>query len=154
LPRIEEIGPIVADLRDTVRLSRSRRRRSELDRTDESRYLPNLAQLPDSGDRPMTAVRWLTTITVLIGMLPAPAHGEDIARQGQQALEKEEYDKAIAAFTTAIETNPKDAASYRGRGDAYRKLDKLDRALAEQLPIALNRRVWKRRSRIGWRPPL
>lgn len=58
---------------------------------------------------------------------------EDFARQGEQALKKEDYKKAIALFTKAIKANPKYAANYRGRGDACHCNPEMLNAAIEQL---------------------
>ncbi|MGH7227416.1 MAG: tetratricopeptide repeat protein, partial [Gemmataceae bacterium] len=66
----------------------------------------------------MVSIRWLCVATSVF-LLSARADAEDFARQGQQALERNDPNQAIACFSKAIQANPKDAASYRGRGDAY-----------------------------------
>src|SRR6185437_2265581 len=70
-------------------------------------------------------------IVAIALVLPSFARGEDFYQQGQQALEKKEYDQAIACFTKAIQTNPRHAASHRGRGDAFLQKDQYDKALAD-----------------------
>lgn len=78
----------------------------------------------------MASIRWLGVATCVF-LLSSFAAAEDFARQGQQALEKNDPNQAIACFSKAIQANPKDAASYRGRGDAYLQLGKFDPALAD-----------------------
>ena len=78
----------------------------------------------------MVSLRFVGTVAIAL-LLPALALAEDFSQQGQQALKKEDYERAIACLSKAIEANPKDAASYRGRGDAYLQKDKFDQALAD-----------------------
>jgi tetratricopeptide (TPR) repeat protein len=79
----------------------------------------------------MASVRWVCAVVFAL-LLPSLALGEsDPYQQGRQALEKKDYDEAIACFTKAIEAHPKHAASYRDRGDAFLQKSKYDKALAD-----------------------
>lgn len=63
---------------------------------------------------------------------PSPLFGQSSPfEQGKEALEQEDYDFAIAAFTEAIQVNPKHAKSYAERANAYGKNGDLDRAIAD-----------------------
>jgi tetratricopeptide (TPR) repeat protein len=46
-------------------------------------------------------------------------------------LNNEQYDKAIGAYTEAIQRNPKFSLAYIGRGDVYLAKNDYDRALAD-----------------------
>jgi TolB-like protein len=50
---------------------------------------------------------------------------------GMNALERNDYDKAIAEFTEETRSNPKDAATYNNRGYAYIMKGELDLAIAD-----------------------
>ena len=100
-----------------------------LDLTGHKRYFRRPEQSLRWRGRIIPSIRSNYLITLL--MLSGIACGEDFSRQGQDALEKNEYHKAIAAFTNAIEANPKGSENYRGRGDAYLQINQIDRALAD-----------------------
>jgi tetratricopeptide (TPR) repeat protein len=69
---------------------------------------------------------------VSLAMLLSPlTRGEDFARQGKDALEKKDYDKAIADFTEAIKVNPKDTAKYREGASAYEARKCCDKAISD-----------------------
>jgi tetratricopeptide (TPR) repeat protein len=86
-------------------------------------------------------------IVVLIGMLSYPVFAGSIIEElknvlrsynpnthygkGSSYSDGEDYDKAIAEFTKAIEENPKDEESYRERGIVYRKKGDYDKALKD-----------------------
>jgi tetratricopeptide (TPR) repeat protein len=83
---------------------------------DSSSWLPSFA---DSEDQP-------------------PDHEEKddpvvdmLCLKGMEALGKGDFTKAIAAYTKAIERDPKYAFSYIGRGDAYLASGDFDRAIAD-----------------------
>jgi TolB-like protein len=52
-------------------------------------------------------------------------------QMGMNALERNDYDKAIAEFTEEIRSNPKDAATYNNRGYAYTMTGELNLAIAD-----------------------
>lgn len=51
--------------------------------------------------------------------------------KGLMALSEGQYDKAIAAYTSAINRDPKYSFSYVGRGDAYAAKGEINRALSD-----------------------
>ena len=56
---------------------------------------------------------------------------EEYLHRGDAYFEKEEYDKAIAEFSRAIELDPNYAEAYYKRGVAYLRKDKYDEAIAD-----------------------
>jgi tetratricopeptide (TPR) repeat protein len=56
----------------------------------------------------------------LLCLAPSLAYGVgDHFKRGKEALDKKDFDKAIASFTAAIRDNPKDAHAYFFRGEAH-----------------------------------
>jgi tetratricopeptide (TPR) repeat protein len=51
--------------------------------------------------------------------------------QGMQYFQKKEYDKALAAYSRAIELQPDLVQAYANRGAVYNRLGKYDRAIAD-----------------------
>src|SRR5690242_1849407 len=78
----------------------------------------------------MTSIHAFCLVSATM-LLPPLTSRENFTREGWEALEKEDYNKAIAVLTKAIKANPKVAENYVGRGYAYLHLDKLDQALAD-----------------------
>jgi len=56
---------------------------------------------------------------------------EEYLHRGDAYFEKEEYDKAGADYTRAIELEPNLAVAYYNRGVAYLRKDKYDEAIAD-----------------------
>jgi tetratricopeptide (TPR) repeat protein len=74
----------------------------------------------------------------LVLLLPPVALAGDFER-GLEALEKKDYDKAIACFDAHIKANPRDASGYYMRGVAYGNNRDFDRAIDDfSLAIKLN----------------
>lgn len=57
--------------------------------------------------------------------------------QGRGALERGDYDSAIADFSEAIAADPKDADAYRDRGLAYSRKGDFDRAIDDETDSVL-----------------
>jgi tetratricopeptide (TPR) repeat protein len=51
--------------------------------------------------------------------------------EGKAAYHSGDYDRALRAFTRAIEADPNDGAAYFARGRVFQRMGKLDRALSE-----------------------
>ena len=107
----------------------------------------------------MTPLRWLGLVVVVFAVSlpvthfiqhgipeltayespPDQVDGEDkddpvvdaYCLKGMMALGDGQYDKAIAAYTSAIGRDPKYPFAYIGRGDAYVAKGDLDRALLD-----------------------
>ena len=60
-----------------------------------------------------------------------PTPIEDLCRRGAEHLQGGQIDRAIAAFTEAIEFDPENADAYSGRGKAYRAKGKGRKAIAD-----------------------
>ena len=56
---------------------------------------------------------------------------EEYLHRGDAYFEKEEYDKAIAEFSRAIELDPNYAGAYLSRGVAYGRKGEYDKAGAD-----------------------
>ena len=73
----------------------------------------------------MNPLKYSAAMLLAILLLPQVAASADPAaeacRKGQSCFEKQDYDAAIAAFTTAIRIDPKDAEAYYFRGLAFQK---------------------------------
>jgi tetratricopeptide (TPR) repeat protein len=79
---------------------------------------------------------WLPSFADSEDQLPDREEKDDpvvdvLCLKGLQALGKGDFTKAIAAYTKAIERDPKYAFSYIGRGDAYLASGDFDRAIAD-----------------------
>ena len=66
----------------------------------------------------------LAALALVLGLCACSAQNELVTWQGQydmgvRYLSEGRYEKAIRAFTAAIEIGPKQASVYEGRGDAY-----------------------------------
>jgi tetratricopeptide (TPR) repeat protein len=86
----------------------------------------------------MHAARWVVLAATVLTLAPAPvgsaAPKEKVAEAiqlGLKALEKGDADGAIAAFTRAIQLDPKNAKVYLFRGDAYGRKGDYPKALAD-----------------------
>jgi tetratricopeptide (TPR) repeat protein len=62
---------------------------------------------------------------------PAPGTAEDYFRQGDQAMEEQDLDKAVSCFTAAIRLNPKAPNAFVARGYAYYLKKDNDKAMAD-----------------------
>jgi tetratricopeptide (TPR) repeat protein len=69
-------------------------------------------------------------VGVLFVILPLQAFGGDLER-GLEALNKKDYDLAIACYNAYIRENSKDAAGHIGRGEAYRGKKNYDKAIED-----------------------
>jgi Flp pilus assembly protein TadD len=58
-------------------------------------------------------------------------NAKTLMESGKAAFEKEDYDRAIADYTKAIQLEPNNAEAYKLRGDAYAGKGDLDRAIAD-----------------------
>ena len=69
----------------------------------------------------------------LLGATPgyADTRDADLVKQGTDALNRSEYDVAIARFSDAIRLAPEDAEAWGKRGEAYTGKGDHDRALAD-----------------------
>jgi tetratricopeptide (TPR) repeat protein len=67
------------------------------------------------------------TLTYSSDTKPEPA--DEAMKRGLEALEKKEYDKAIASFTEAIRLDPKNAAAFFNRGVAHELKKEYDKAV-------------------------
>ena len=47
---------------------------------------------------------------------------------GRRYMHGRQYDEAVRVFTKAIEVDPDRSEAYRGRGDAYVKMDEMEQA--------------------------
>ena len=73
-----------------------------------------------------------TWVTLAAALIMAAGMGcASHFQMGMNALEKKDYDKAIAEFTEEIRSNPKDAATYNNRGYAYIMTGELNLAIAD-----------------------
>jgi tetratricopeptide (TPR) repeat protein len=63
-------------------------------------------------------------------VLPFSAFADDFQR-GKEALDKGDYDAAIACFAACIRDNPKDAHAYNFRGIAYQYKKEYDKAIQD-----------------------
>jgi tetratricopeptide (TPR) repeat protein len=74
--------------------------------------------------------------TLVVGPLQAKRRGGgggggDHLGKGVELAQQKQYDAAIAEFTKAIESDPKDVRAYTNRGTAYRAAGKVIEALAD-----------------------
>ncbi len=60
-----------------------------------------------------------------------PNSVDDFLNRGDDYLDEQAYDKAVADYTEAIRLDPENAVAYRTRGVAYDNLEEYDRALAD-----------------------
>src|SRR5262249_30300423 len=74
--------------------------------------------------RPLCAVLLMVLATLR-------AQNRDFAGEGFKAMEAQQYDAAVQAFTKAIEANPTDYAAHFNLGLAYTFLHKDAEAIAE-----------------------
>jgi tetratricopeptide (TPR) repeat protein len=65
---------------------------------------------------------------VVVFLLPSLVLADDFDR-GKEALDKGEYDLAIACFNAYIRENPKEVAAYYNRGLAYAHKNEHDKAI-------------------------
>src|SRR5262245_7645123 len=59
-----------------------------------------------------------------------PAQADPL-KQGDDALAKKDYDRALACFTAAIKADAKNAKAYIGRGKAHTEKGKFAEAIAD-----------------------
>lgn len=64
-------------------------------------------------------------------VVPPVVAAVDPCQQGKQALEKNDFDRAIACFSEAIRRNPRDVAAYVGRADAHDQKNEFEKALSD-----------------------
>jgi len=70
----------------------------------------------------------------IVAFLPGPGMGadeEDWVEKGLKLISKQQYDKAVKAFSTAIEIIPQDYQAYNYRGVARALKGDFDRAMAD-----------------------
>jgi Tfp pilus assembly protein PilF len=102
----------------------------------------------------MFTMRWFCVLTLSL-TVPAICCAEELAGLGQQALLRNDPQQAVVLYTKAIQNNPAEASSYRGRAEAYQELEKFDLALADlntclrlqpqnAVALAVRARVWLR----------
>jgi tetratricopeptide (TPR) repeat protein len=64
--------------------------------------------------------------------IPDRAHSvAALMKQGDEHLEREEYDEAIAAYTQVIRLDPKHAPAYAGRGEALVEKEEYEEAIPD-----------------------
>ena len=77
----------------------------------------------------------LLAILLLVALLGFPYldrwGAEAVTRQGRTLVNSKDYPVAISHFNRAIETDPRYAPAYHGRGTAYFRLGDRDRAIAD-----------------------
>jgi len=74
-------------------------------------------------------MRFLAAL-LLAGTLLRAQDDSAVMKQGSEALDHGDNDKAIVAFTTALQQNPKDIAALLGRGKAYARKAESDKSAA------------------------
>ena len=87
----------------------------------------------------MRETPFITVSATLLGLLglfffPSVLIGNDQEKsdqQGNEALEKGDYDKAIAAYDKAIRLNPRDTLAYNNRGMAYERKGDRGKAISD-----------------------
>ncbi|MBE9073963.1 tetratricopeptide repeat protein [Microcystis sp. LEGE 08355] len=70
-------------------------------------------------------------VTVAQSSQPNSTTAETYFKQGEDYRNNNQYDKAIAAYTKAIEINPQYAEAYKNRGIVYSDLKDYDKAMAD-----------------------
>ncbi|MFM6732144.1 MAG: tetratricopeptide repeat protein [Microcystis panniformis] len=70
-------------------------------------------------------------VTVAQSSQPNSTTAETYFKQGEDYRNNNQSDKAIAAYTKAIEINPQYAEAYKNRGIVYYNLNKYDEAIAD-----------------------
>ncbi len=102
----------------------------------------------------MASIRWLSILT-LAWALPPFASAEDVARLGEQTPIENDARQAVELYTKAIQSHPNDPAVYRGRAEAYQRLEQFDLSLndlnvclrlapKDALALASRARLWLR----------
>jgi tetratricopeptide (TPR) repeat protein len=76
-------------------------------------------------------MRFLAAL-LLAGTLLRAQDDSAAMKQASDALDHGYFDKAIAAFTTALQQNPKDIAALLGRGNAYAQKADSDKSAADK----------------------
>jgi len=102
--------------------------------------------------KPVVAGALVLIVAALLWFASPLAETADAANnQGLVYNNKGEHDKAIVAFTKAIELDPNHALAYSNRGWAYIQLGQYEQALADctkaielnpNLALAYNNRAW------------
>jgi tetratricopeptide (TPR) repeat protein len=70
-------------------------------------------------------------VTVAQSSQPNSTTAETYFKQGEDYRNNNQYDKALAAYTKAIEVNPQYAEAYKNRGIVYLYLKEYDKAMAD-----------------------
>ncbi|GCL58160.1 tetratricopeptide repeat protein [Microcystis aeruginosa] len=70
-------------------------------------------------------------VTVAQSSQPNSTTAETYFKQGEDYRNNNQYDKAIAAYTKAIEINPQYAEAYKNRGIVYHNLKEYDKAIKD-----------------------
>jgi tetratricopeptide (TPR) repeat protein len=70
-------------------------------------------------------------VTVAQSSQPNSTTAETYFKQGEDYRNNNQYDKALAAYTKAIEVNPQYAEAYKNRGIVYLDLKDYDKAMAD-----------------------
>ncbi|BCU13437.1 tetratricopeptide repeat protein [Microcystis aeruginosa] len=70
-------------------------------------------------------------VTVAQSSQPNSTTAETYFKQGEDYRNNNQYDKAIAAYTKAIEINPQYAEAYFNRGNVYHDLKEYDKAIKD-----------------------
>ncbi len=102
----------------------------------------------------MASIRWLSILS-LIWVLPSLAAAEDLERLGEQTPIENEARQVVELYNKAIQSHPNDPAVYRGRAEAYQRLEKFDLSLndlnvclrlapKDALALASRARLWLR----------
>jgi tetratricopeptide (TPR) repeat protein len=70
-------------------------------------------------------------VTVAQSSQPNSTTAETYFKQGEDYRNNNQYDKALAAYTKAIEVNPQYAEAYLRRGNVYHNLKEYDKAIKD-----------------------
>ena len=82
----------------------------------------------------MRSIKTVLTIMAIVAFLPGPgiaADEEDWVDKGLKLISQQQYDKAINAFSTAIEIIPRDYQAYNYRGVAWALKGDFNKAIAD-----------------------